>query len=130
MNSKLAEFAGKMIVAPRCGNGRGGAVSDALVSVTKCDEKQNRCVVRVSLHVRAVKQLGWQEGDHICMNVTPSGAIVLARNNTTGRKLAKATGCAGRMYIRFAVVPEFYQAIPVGAGREVEIADGAIAFVL
>jgi hypothetical protein len=129
MNNKLAEFAGKRIVTTRGNNGH-GVPSDTLVSVTKSDEKKNRTIVRVSLHARAVKQLGWQDGDRVCINVTDSGAIVLARNNTMGRQLVKATGCAGRRYLRFAVVPEFYQAIPVGAGREVEIADGAIAFVL
>ncbi len=130
MNDKLARFAGINVMRGRGSTGRGSCPSDALVSVTKSDEKKGRRIVRISLHNRAVEQLTWQLGDRISMNVTEGGAIVLDRDNQHGRLLCKATGKAGRKYVRFVVVPEFYEVIPVGEGLEVEIDNGRMAFCL
>jgi hypothetical protein len=128
MNSKLAQFAGQN-VAP--GHPRRGCVpSNSLVSVSKSDENKGRHVVRISFHARAIKQLGWQLHDHIQMTVMTDGAILLSRDNDRGRSLCKAIGSAGRTYLRFAVIPEFFAAIPTGAGSQVEIADGRMAFCL
>jgi hypothetical protein len=100
------------------------------VSVSKTDENKGRRIVRVSLHKRAVDKLNWQDGDQIRLDVTPEGAIVLSRDNQHGKSLCKASGRSGRKYIRYAVIPEFYDVLPVGTGREVEIDGGRIAFCL
>ena len=128
MNDKLARFAGKNIASTKSA-GRRGYTIDALVCVSKSDEKKGRFIVRISLHNRAVEQLAWQLGDRISLSVTSEGAIVLSRDNKQGRSLCKATGAA-RKYVRFAVVPDFYAAIPAGIGQQVEIANGNIAFCL
>ena len=130
MNDKLARFAGWNVMNGRSKVGRGGASMNALVSVTKTTEKKGRCIVRISLHNRAVKQLVWQIGDRICMRVTCEGAIVLSRDKENGSSLCKATGKSGRSYVRFAVIPNFYDAITEGEGQEVEIENGCVAFLL
>ncbi len=131
MNEKLAAWAGRRIIPTHCGTGCGRTNSDALVTVTKCTEGGKRCVLRVSFHARAVKQLGWLTKDRIAMDVTKNGDIVLYRDNN-GRSLSQTTGGkrtnGSRKYVRFAVVPEFFSAIESGAGSCVEIKDGAIAF--
>lgn len=128
-SNKLAQFAGQD-VAPGTGGRRGGIPNNTLVSVSKSDENKGRHIVRISFHARALKQLGWQLRDRIHMDVLSDGAILLSRDNVRGRSLCKATGSAGRTYLRFAVIPEFYAAIPTGAGSVREIADGRIAFCL
>ena len=89
-------------------------------------------MLRFSLHERAVKQLGWIIKDRVALDVTKNGAIVLFRSSS-GRTLSQSTSGknkinGSRNYVRFAIVPEFYEAIGSGDGRCVEIKDGAIAF--
>ena len=127
MNDKLAKFAGRSITPKNAGH-HGSVASDALVLVSKTDEKKGRHIVRVSLHARAVKQLAWQDGDRVRMDITENGAIVLGRDNTKGKTLGKATGSSARRYVRFHVIPELYEVMPVGPGHDVEIRDGLIAF--
>lgn len=129
MNDKLSRFAGRN-VTPATSVRRGGTPSDALVSVSKSDEKKGRSIVRVSLHKRAVEKLAWQIGDRIRLDVTSEGALVMSRDNLKGRLLCKATGRQGRTYVRYAVIPEFYEALPAGVGTECEIDNGRLAFCL
>lgn len=128
MNDKLKGFAGRPILPPPAG--RGSSENKHLVLVSKSDENKGRRIVRVSLHKRAVEKLGWQGKDCIYMEVTPDGDIVMMRDKLRGRELCAASGKAGRMYVRYAVIPEFYDALPTGCGQSVEIENGRIAFSL
>ena len=128
MNEKLAKFAGKPVTEPR--RSFGGRSSDELVLVSKSDENKGRHIVRVSLHKRAINQLGWQKKDLVYLHITDEGDLLLFRDNDRGRSLCKATGSVGRQYVRYSVTPEFFDALPCGAGRQVEIANGCIAFCM
>ena len=128
INSKLAKFA-PMRVVNDSQNVRGSAGIDELIVVSKSKEKTSH-VLRFSIHRRAIKQLGWMKGDRIDMEVTESGALILYRG-PKGRTLGEPGDSKGnRMYCRFRVISEFYEAIDPQAGKNVEIADGRIAFEL
>lgn len=128
MNDKLAAFAGKQIISSVSGWRKGGVARAELVGVTKNDEKKEAWSVRISLHSRAVQMLGWQTGDRIRIDVGQSGCLVLSRDNNVGRKLCMSTGKAKRRYVRFRVTKEFYDALPVGIGTNIEIDHGCISF--
>ena len=133
MNDKLKEWANKPFrpVGSRGGSGRG---TDAeLVRASKSTEGGKRHVVRFSFHARAAKQAGWMKDDHIRIEVTEKGIIAYRTNDPKDTTLIVGGGTgskSSRLYVRVAVVPEFYNVFPVGAGREVEISNHAIAFVL
>lgn len=129
MNDKLAQFAGRSI-EPKNRSGGGGAIKRALVSLTKNCRDNNALYVRMSLHHRAIEQLRWQVGDRVRMDITDDGDIVLSRDNSYGSTLSKSNGSkrTNRIHVSFRVVPEFYNAISTGTGRNVEIDAGRIAF--
>lgn len=129
MNDTLKAWARKTICAPR--HVYGSRPLDELVIVTKTDEKKGRSIVRVSFHARAIKQLGWIKNDRLTVAVSDTGKLVISRAaDGGGRQLGVANGTTTRSYVRFAVDPEFYKVLPAGAGKNVEIEFGAIAFDL
>jgi len=103
--------------------------------VSKTDEKKGRSkgrsIVRVSFHARAIKQLGWIKNDRLTVAVSDTGKLVISRAaDGDGRQLGVGNSKTTRSYVRFAVKPEFYKVLPAGAGKNVEIEFGAIAFDL
>lgn len=137
MNEKLAMWAGRNIRSQVIRAGHGSTPNPALVSVTKATEGGKRCVLRFSLHERAVKSLGWMQGDRIKIEVVEGGAFVLSRTDEPMHTTLCASAYGGhggkkstRRYVRLVVNPEFFDCIEEGNGNEVEIKDGAIAFSL
>ena len=134
MNSKLAMFAGMTVVRKRIG-GSGKGPSDSLVLVTKRRDSETVRTVRISIHPRAIRKLGWITGDYVQFHILASGAVVLTRasGESEGRKLCCQVGKSSssanvRQYLRYAVIDELFDAIEPGAGRNVEISEGSLAF--
>lgn len=73
MNEKLAAWAGRRVVPVNRGGCHGSTQREALITVSKSTEGGKRCVLRFSLHERAVKQLGWILKDRVSMDVTKNG---------------------------------------------------------
>ena len=128
MNQKLAAWCGRKI-RPDITHGRTGAPLAALVVASKSNEKGKRTVIRFSFHARAIKQLGWLHKDRLQMDITKDGGLVVFRGKG-GCSLGKSTSSTDRMYVRFVVVKDFYEAFEPSIGINVEIKDGAIAFDL
>jgi hypothetical protein len=137
MNEKLMAFAGmdlQKLKPARCSaNNTGGrGPIDALVTYSYSRERENdKCSrVRFAFHARAVKQLGWMKGDKLTFAVSKDGAIVVMRDQggytlTTQDSSGKST----RFQVQFPIEDAaFLDALGKGTGRNVEIANGAIAF--
>lgn len=125
MNDKLAKFAGQN-VRPK----PAGGLSPALVSITKQNLKGSYYYMRVSLHKRTTRRLGWKTGDYIRVAITNNGDISLSRDNQNQRGRLLRKTAAARTKILFRVTYEFFDALPVGDGINVEIDDDQIIFGL
>jgi hypothetical protein len=134
MNAKLAKWVGRSVLKQNSGNTRGSGPREDLVLLTKNTEGGKSTVVRISLHARLVKQAGLMHGDKISLNISPDGAIVLDRvSEGKSSSLCRACGSgktSTRLYLRFPVVSEFFDAVDSGTGKNVEAAPGRIAFDL
>ena len=128
MNDKLSAWK-SWAVAPQK-RGYPHAPSEALVSLLASKESAKPTVARigVSLHPRAVKQLGWLHGDTVALEYV-AGIVYLFRH-PNGRVLSKPKNTGIRSYVRFAVPPAHANLFRGKYAGEVEIADGKLAFVL
>ncbi len=130
MKSKLEAFINRPVtLPPRLGSV--GRYPDGTLAVVSKSRDQGRFYVRISLHSRAVQQLGWNESTKVSMRVIEGGTIV-AYADGAGYTLSPnhKNKVSARWGVSIRVSPAFFDAVDPGIGRGVEIDKGMIAFNL
>jgi len=136
MNEKLKMFAGMDFQKFKPKESRGGGKcgsknKDALVSYgySKMTKGNRSPRLRFGFHLRAIKQLGWMRGDRLSFRVNEDGSVVVFRDAKGYSLTSQTTKASCRMQVQFPIADErLLSAIGFGEGKNVEIANGAIAF--
>jgi len=128
MNEKLKKW-NLADVRKKVNHGR--AKADELIAITANTEKTNSkpTHIRLSIHSRAIKQLGWIHGDSI--SISYDNGVVLLHRERDGYTLGSsgANNCS-RSYVRFPLPLDYVKLFVGKDAANIEIDSGKMAFVL